>query len=91
MVVPLAAVLFNLISTIIHYLRHKTPLLSPQIRDAALRGAQYAATIGILEVVGRFEPALRSWAQGAMYVLALAEIGSGIATSGIALKPPPKL
>lgn len=88
MLVPLGAVAFSMVVTVLAALRKGGPVIEP-LRQAILRACQYAAVIGVLDLVSANEPALAAWATAAMYVIGLSELASGIAATGIGGIAPP--
>lgn len=82
--IPLAAVALNFVVQVVQMLRqdHAAPSKwAAAIRDLALKGANYVAVIGVLELAGRFIPQLSQWAYYGMYALAFAEMASALATA----------
>lgn len=82
MLVPLGAVAFSLVVALLQAMKTGKAFIEPA-RQAVLRACQYAAVIGVLDLVSANEPALASWATGAMYVIGLSELAAGIAATGI--------
>lgn len=85
MIIPLAAVAFNLIITVLGAL--KTPAPRPkffaEVRGAVVRASQYGAVIGMLFIAGHYDASLHGWAVGAAWVIGLAELAAGLTGAGL--------
>jgi len=83
LIVSMAAVAFRLIMDLIRDESGKG--IGAHWRAAVQRASSYAAVVGILEVLARYQPGLSAWATAAMGTIALTEIASGLIGTGIEL------
>jgi uncharacterized membrane protein len=90
LMIALSATAFNLVVTLLRSAGARAQFVHT-LHVAVVRAAQYAAVIGVLEVIAHYDASLAGWADGAMGVIALTELVAGLAASDTGVQPPPKL